>query len=289
MASKAPTTNARENKTAAKPGIPATNAAANTAAAPKPKTVEANAPKAATAVKTVVKAATGTQTIAADIAAKAAADVAGKSPAKKTAAKKTTVKKVAAKTAAPKQAAAKKSAVKRTARTAAKAAATPKTNTAKRNITMTKTNPTEAMKQQADTAMTQGKAAIQDMTAKGREAMEKSAKVMEDMNGFARGNVEAMVEASKVAAEGTQELVREQADFAKKSVEGFSATMQKVSSAKNPAEAMQLHSDFARSQFDAMVSQTSTMTERMFKLAGDMMAPLQNRVAVAGETFKKVA
>ncbi|MEM8827618.1 MAG: phasin family protein [Pseudomonadota bacterium] len=148
---------------------------------------------------------------------------------------------------------------------------------------------TENMKAQAETAMNQGRAAMEDMTAKSREAMERGVKSMEEMGGFARGNVEAMVEAGKVYAEGTQSIAREQMDFAKKTAEELSTTMQKLPSVKTPAEAMEMQGNFVRGQFDAMVHQTSTVTEHMFKLMGDVMAPIQNRMAVAGQTLNKVA
>ncbi|MGB7405738.1 MAG: phasin family protein [Pacificimonas sp.] len=155
---------------------------------------------------------------------------------------------------------------------------------------MTKTNnPTETMKAQAETAMNQGKAAMADVTAKSREAMERGVKTVEEMNDFARGNVEAVVEASKVYADGTQEMMREQVSFVKSATDELAANMKAMPTVKNPNEIMQMHGDFVRNQFDAMVEQNSKMTERMFKLAGDVMAPLQNRMAVANEKFTKVA
>lgn len=153
----------------------------------------------------------------------------------------------------------------------------------------TKQNPTEAMKAQAETAMSQSKAAFEDMATKSKTVMEKNVKTMEEMGGFARGNVEAMVEAGKIYAEGAQELARKGADFAKKQAEETAQTVQAMSSVKNPNEVVELQGKFVRGQFDAMMQQTSAMTEQWLKLTGDVMAPFQNRMATAMEKVQKVA
>ncbi|MHB9880092.1 phasin family protein [Pacificimonas sp. ICDLI1SI03] len=249
---------APSEKTPAQPRVPEVQAKPEQVA----KTISAPAPKApaetATAAKTVAKA-----------------QVAPKKPVVKKAARKAAKKTVAAKKPAA-------------AGLRARATEPTKSEPNRTSKMAEATNPTENMKAQTETAMNQSKVAVEEMTAKSRDAMERGVKAMEEVGGFARGNVEALVEASKVYVEGTQSIVRDQAEFAKKSVEDLSANMQKISSVKNPNEVMQVQSEFMRGQFDQMVSQTSTMTERMFRLAGEVMAPLQNRMAVAGEKFKSV-
>lgn len=183
-----------------------------------------------------------------------------------------------AKTKTPKRAATTRSASKQT-----------KPNTERNGKMATKQNPTEAMKAQAETAMSQSKAAFEDMTAKSKEAMEKNAKVMEELGGLTRGNVEAMVEAGRIYAEGTQAMARDTADFARKQAEETAQTMQAMSGVKNPNEVVELQGKYVRGQFDAVVAQTSAMTERALKLSGDVMAPFQNRMATAMEKFTKVA
>ncbi|EMD82523.1 phasin family protein [Pacificimonas flava] len=162
--------------------------------------------------------------------------------------------------------------------------------TSMRNSTMaTKQNPTETMKAQTETAMNQSKAVFEDVTAKSKEAMEKNAKALEELSGMTRGNVEAMVEAGRIYAEATQAMARDTADFAKKQTEETVETMQALSSVKNPNEVVELQGKYVRGQFDAVVAQTSSMTERALKLSSDMMAPFQNRMATAMEKFTKVA
>ncbi|MEE4350085.1 MAG: phasin family protein [Pacificimonas sp.] len=152
-----------------------------------------------------------------------------------------------------------------------------------------KKNPTETMQAQAETAMNQSKAAMEDMAAKTKDYMEKQVISMEEMGDLARGNVEAMVEAGKIFAEGSQSIARETSDFVKAQAEDAAATMKAMSGVKNPNEVVELQGKFVRGQFDAMVAQTSTVTEHMLKLTTDVMAPFQNRMATAMSKVSKAA
>ena len=55
---------------------------------------------------------------------------------------------------------------------------------------------------------------------------------------------------------------------------------------KNPNELMQLQSDFAKAQYDSAVAEFSKLTEMMVKLSGEIMEPVQNRVAIATDKIK---
>lgn len=128
-----------------------------------------------------------------------------------------------------------------------------------------------------------------DAQARTQASMEKSAKLFEDMIAFNKGNLEAIVESSKIAAKGAETLGQGAADYAKRTFETATQTLQTLSSVKSPTEFMKLQSDFARSAFDSMVAETSRSTETMMKLAGEIAQPLSNRFAVAAEKMKTVA
>ncbi|MEJ8631062.1 phasin family protein [Sphingomonas sp. I4] len=125
--------------------------------------------------------------------------------------------------------------------------------------------------------------------ARTQAGMEKSAKLFEDMITFNKDNLEAVVRSSKIAAKGAETLGHSAADYAKRSFETASQTLQTLSSVKSPTEFMKLQSDFARSAFDSMVAETSRSTEHMMKLAGEIAQPISNRFAVAAEKMKTVA
>jgi phasin family protein len=124
---------------------------------------------------------------------------------------------------------------------------------------------------------------------RAKSAMEKSAKAFEDMNEFSKGNVEALVESSKIAAKGFETLGQSAADYARKSFEGATATLKSLSTVKSPTDFFKLHSDYVRSSFDSMVAETSKTTEAVLKLAGEVAQPISSRVAVAVEKVKVAA
>lgn len=127
-----------------------------------------------------------------------------------------------------------------------------------------------------------------DMNARTKAAMEKSAKAVEEMSDLAKGNVEAMVEASRIAAKGLESIGHDAAEFGRRNFENATATMKTLASVKSPTEFFKLQSDYFRSTFDSMVAETSKNTEAMLKLASDAAQPLSNRVAIATDKFKVV-
>ncbi|GAA0657648.1 phasin family protein [Sphingomonas insulae] len=137
------------------------------------------------------------------------------------------------------------------------------------------------------TAQTQ--TAFNDATSQAKGAVEKGQKMFEEANEFGKGNIEALVESSKIAARGFEAMSQEAATYAKKTFEEATAAAKTLSSVKSPTEFMKLQSDYARAAFDAMVQQTSRNTEAMLKLAGEVVQPLSNRAALAAEKMKVVA
>ncbi|MEO5494249.1 MAG: phasin family protein [Sphingomonas sp.] len=138
-------------------------------------------------------------------------------------------------------------------------------------------------------ATVKGEALIADMNTRAKAAMEKGTKAFEQINEFNKGNVEALVESSKIAAKGFETLGQGYAEYARKSFEGMTATMKSFAGVKSPTDFLKLHSEFVKGQFDSMVAETSKNTEAFIKLAGDVAKPISNRVAVAAEKLKVAA
>ncbi len=123
--------------------------------------------------------------------------------------------------------------------------------------------------------------------AKG--AMEKSAKMAEDFVAFGKGNIEALVESSKIAAKNVEALGQEAAEYAKTSFESATEAAKTLAAAKSPTEFMKLQGDYARTAFDTMIAEGSRSTERMLKMFGEFAQPISNRVAVATDKMKTSA
>ncbi|QBM77253.1 phasin family protein [Sphingomonas sp. AAP5] len=147
----------------------------------------------------------------------------------------------------------------------------------------------ETVQSAADTTQARAQAMFADVNDRTKTAMEKGSKMIEEMNEFSKGNIEALVESSKIAAKGIETMGQEAAEYGRKQLESATAAMKTLSSVKSPTDCLKLHSDFMRSAFDAMVAETSKNTESMLKLAGEIAQPISNRVALAAEKIKVAA
>lgn len=160
----------------------------------------------------------------------------------------------------------------------AAAAPTPKQ---KEVITMEST-----IKAATDKVQEQAKALFADVNERTKTAVEKGTKLVEEFNEFSKGNVEAIVESSKIAAKGIETLGQDAAEYGRKHFEGASAALKGLSGAKTPSDFFKLQSDYVRSAFDSIVAETSKNTESLVKLAGEIAQPISNRVALAAEKIK---
>ncbi len=133
----------------------------------------------------------------------------------------------------------------------------------------------------------QTQAAQEQVAGKVKDLMEKNMKTMTDMTDFAKGNVEALIESAKAAAAGAETMTTHFVETTKKSAEEAQAAFKSFTSAKTPNELMAAQNEFAKAQFDKAVANMSHFSETWLKLAGEVVQPISNRMAVAAETVKK--
>lgn len=132
-------------------------------------------------------------------------------------------------------------------------------------------------------------AAFGDVNERAKAAVEKSSKIVEEMTEFTKGNVEALVASSKVAAKGVETLGQEAADYGRRSFEGASAALKSFAEVKSPTDFFKLQSDYVRSAFDSWVSESSKASEAVLKLAGEVTQPITSRYSVAVDRVKNAA
>ena len=147
----------------------------------------------------------------------------------------------------------------------------------------------DTAKTYAEEAKTRMQSAFTEMNEKTKAAMEKSSKAFEELGELTRGNLEAMVESSKIAAKGMESMSQEAAEFGRKSFEKSSATMKSFASIKSPAEFFQLQSELFSQTMDSFASEASKNSEKMLKLVSDISQPISNRVSVVTEKVKSIA
>ena len=130
---------------------------------------------------------------------------------------------------------------------------------------------------------------MSDMQSRAQTAYEKSSEITGEMSDFAKGNVEAMVEAGKLLAAGMQNMGKTYVEDAKSAYETVTGDLKEVAAVKSPSELFQLQGKLARRNFDAMVAFSSKQTESMLKLANESFAPISSRMSVAAEKISKAA
>ena len=232
------------------------------------------------APKAEPKLAAAAAPVAAPVASLTAAAVKVAAP-KKVAAKKVAVTKVAAQPAAKKVSA--KSAVKKVVKQPAKRVA--------------KVTPFIKLK---DTIMTKTKTTTEDYTAKlkdvvttaqdrAKAAFEKTSAYAGEYGEFTKGNLEAVVESSKILAAGLQDMGKAYVAEGKSAIETVTADVKEIAAVKSPADFFKLQGEMMRRNFDAAVASTSKRSEAMVKLAGDAFAPISTRVSLAVEKVKQAA
>jgi phasin family protein len=120
---------------------------------------------------------------------------------------------------------------------------------------------------------------------RGQELAKKSQKVAEELADLTRANVEAVVEASRVASEGARSIGQDVVAKQRDSFEQAADAIRTLAEAKSPTEYLQLQGEFARASFDRAVAETSNLTESLVKLAGQAFQPLSNRATANAERF----
>lgn len=210
--------------------------------------------------------------------AKEAAAATEAAPAKKT------TKKSAAKKATPKKA------VKKTAKKAKKAK---KSAAKKTSSKTTKTKEPNMAKKQTknnqNSATDQAQAAFADLSTRAQGAYDKSREYAGEAVEFSKGNAEAVVESGKILAEGVQGMAKGAIENGREAVSKMTADAKDYAAVRSPSELVQLNSQIASRNFEAMVAQTSKNVEAWTKLASEAFAPIQNRVSIAVEKARKAA
>jgi phasin family protein len=124
-----------------------------------------------------------------------------------------------------------------------------------------------------------------DANERGPDFAKRGQKVAEELADLARANVEAVVEASRVAAEGARSIGQSVVASNRDGIEKAADAIRSLAEAKSPTEYLQLQSELARASFDRTVAETSKLTESLVKLAGEAFQPLSNRATSNAERF----
>jgi phasin family protein len=124
-----------------------------------------------------------------------------------------------------------------------------------------------------------------DAGERSQDLAKKGQKVAEELADLARANVEAVVEAGRVATEGARSIGQDVVAKQRDTFEQAADAIRSFAEAKSPTEYLQLQGEFARASFDRLVAESSKLTESVVKLAGEAFQPLSNRATANAERF----
>ena len=131
--------------------------------------------------------------------------------------------------------------------------------------------------------------AMKDAQGRAKTALEKSQAAMGDVNEFSKGNLEALVETSKVLASGIQTMGKSYVAEVKSTFETIQADAKELTAVKSPKEFVEIQSKLLRKYFDNAVAFNSKNAEATLKLANEAFQPISSRVSLAVEKVRKAA
>ena len=145
---------------------------------------------------------------------------------------------------------------------------------------------TDTVKKAAAEAGEKATAMFKDVNVRAKDLMAKGGEMSKDVMEFNKANMEAIVASGKIAAKGAQTAAQTAVDLTKKNWEANTTHVKAMTGVRAPADFFQMQTEFARKQFDSAVAEMSKNTEVALKLAGEVVAPIQNRYAVVVEQVK---
>ena len=137
---------------------------------------------------------------------------------------------------------------------------------------MAKAKSAEAINEGIETAFKTGTEAL-------KVSFEKAVKNYDQFLGYGKDTVEAYVKSANAAGKGAETLHNEIYAYSKQSIEDSIAAAKALLGSKSVHEAFELQTDFAKTAFDAYVSELTKLSELVVSTTRDTFEPLQGRVA----------
>jgi len=101
----------------------------------------------------------------------------------------------------------------------------------------------------------------------------------DDFHKVSKEQMEQMSATAASVARGFQAIAAETTDYSKRSLENTSAFVEKLFGVKSLDTAIQLQSEFVKSQFEGFLAQTNKISEIYKDLAKEAFKPVENAMA----------
>ena len=134
------------------------------------------------------------------------------------------------------------------------------------------------------------KATVEKFTTAGNQAfkdgVEKTLAGINEANGLAKGNVEAVVESLTAATKGAETVGAQAIAFSKKNWEEAVTAAKTLQGAKSIQEVIELQSTYAKSSMEAYVANLNLLSETMSASFKDSFKPINARMTATVEKFQ---
>ena len=100
----------------------------------------------------------------------------------------------------------------------------------------------------------------------------------DDAQKFGKAQFEQLSASAAAMARGLQALASETTDFSKRSLESTSSFMERMLGVKSVDTAIQLQSEFAKSQFEGIIAQANKVGEIYRDIAKEAFRPLESAI-----------
>jgi phasin family protein len=140
------------------------------------------------------------------------------------------------------------------------------------------------------TAAETAKATAERFAATGNQAfkdsVEKSLAGMADLNAHSKRNLEAIVASVTAATKGAETLGAQVTAYSKKAAEDHMAATKTLTSAKSLQEAVEFQTSYAKSFFDAYLTEMNKWSDIVSGSMKESLRPINERVSAVVEQFQ---
>lgn len=109
----------------------------------------------------------------------------------------------------------------------------------------------------------------------------------EDVAGFGKENIDAIMTTSAVLSKGMQDLNKVWFALAQEALEQNVAATKRILGSKSVVEVVEIQSDLAKASYDKVMTESRRLSDMSIKLAEEASAPITGRVNTAMEAFTK--
>jgi|GEM_PF-1104914 len=109
----------------------------------------------------------------------------------------------------------------------------------------------------------------------------------EDLNGFGKENVDAIVKSTTLLTKGLEELTQVLFKMSQESLETTMAAAKSAMACTTLRQIIDFQNDLAKTSFDKLLAEGTKVSEMSLKVANDALEPIQARVNVAIEKMVK--